>query len=151
MIALAAPPRYSSEVTGDADDLDDAAYRGLAGFRFHVRKFFAFSEQALAQAEITPLQYQALLAIRAHQGDKLISTRALADHLFAKLSSTVELVDRLAKSGLVERVRRPEDRRVAYVTLTTLGRQRLARLAELHLAQHRKQLPELLAVISQLE
>ena len=45
---------------------DLALYEGLAGFRFALRKFLAFSEVVTREAGVTPWRYQAMLAIRTH-------------------------------------------------------------------------------------
>jgi len=44
------------------------------------------------------------------------------------------LVERLVASGLVERLRNPEDRRAAFVRLTPAGRRAFAQMAERHAA-----------------
>ena len=47
-------------------ELDEESYRALAGFRYELRRFLHFSENAARGAGLTPQQHQALLAIRAH-------------------------------------------------------------------------------------
>ena len=49
--------------------------------------------------------------------------------------SAVELIDRAAAAGLVERQGDPDDHRVVRVALTPLGAQRLGRLSALHLQE----------------
>ena len=59
--------------------LDD--YRALAAFRVELRRFFAFSAAAAAEAGIAPQQYQALLAIKGHPGEGAPSITDLAGQL----------------------------------------------------------------------
>lgn len=44
--------------------LTDAEYRSLADFRFALRRFLAFSEDAARAQGLTPAQHQLLLAVR---------------------------------------------------------------------------------------
>lgn len=127
--------------------LDAAAYESLAGFRYHVRRFFAFSEAAIGAAGLQPAQYQAMLAIQAHTGAEPITISRLAERLFIRLNSAVELVGRLEAGGLVERTRATADRRRIELTLTDHGTAILAPLAKLHLDEHREHLPELMQTL----
>ncbi|KDM65108.1 hypothetical protein [Acidiphilium sp. JA12-A1] len=54
--------------------LTDEDYEMLASFRFALRKFIAFSEAAARRDGLTPRQHQALLGIRAMQGQGLRGT-----------------------------------------------------------------------------
>src|SRR5579862_1209146 len=49
-------------------DLNDAEYQVLARFRFALRVFMRFSEEAAREAGVTPSQHQLLLAIRGGPG-----------------------------------------------------------------------------------
>jgi DNA-binding MarR family transcriptional regulator len=59
----------------------------------------------------------------------------LAEYLYLRHHSAVELVDRADASGLVRRVEDPEDRRVARVVLTASGRRALTGLSKQHLEE----------------
>src|SRR4051794_2438462 len=48
--------------------LSDREYRALARFRYALRVFQRFSEQAARDAGVTPAQHQLLLAVRGHPG-----------------------------------------------------------------------------------
>lgn len=89
----------------------------MRAFRFALRKFLAFSEAASLSAGVTAQQHQALLAIRAHPGDKPMTIGELAATLLIKNHSAVGLVARLVERGLVVREPSPEDRR--RITLKT--------------------------------
>jgi DNA-binding MarR family transcriptional regulator len=118
--------------------LADADYRLLADFRFALRGFFAFSKQAVAKAGLAPQQYQALLAVRA-RADRDVSVGDLAHELYIRHNSAVELVDRLEKAGLVQRT--PGSGRRVILELTLEGERMLESLAEVHLAELRRNAP----------
>ncbi len=128
--------------------IDDVGYRSLASFRFHVRRFFAFSEATIAAAGLSSGQYQAMLAIRAYEGGAPITVSQLAASLFVKVNSTVELVQRLESAGMVCRTRSEIDRRRIELTLTTTGAALLDRLATEHIAEHRRYLPDLAQIVA---
>ena len=130
--------------------MEAADYRGLADFRYHVRRFFAFSEETTKKAGVAPAQYQAMLAIRAHDEARPMSVSVLADRLFIKLNSAVELVQRLETAGMVERKRSPRDHRRIELALTALGALMIEQLAALHLDEHRRGLAELARIVSEL-
>jgi DNA-binding MarR family transcriptional regulator len=85
---------------------DQQDYRRLSEFRYLIRRFLEFSEAAAARAGLTPRQHQALLAIKGAQ-DSPATIGYLAERLRIRHHSAVELVDRLAEAGLIERWRDP--------------------------------------------
>src|SRR5689334_14146917 len=102
--------------------LEDDDYHRLLDFRDGLRRFQRWSEDQAKAAGLTPAQHQLLLAIRGHGG--LPSIRAVADHLLIRHHSVVELVDRAAESGLVERVGDDADQRITRLQLTPEGARR---------------------------
>lgn len=123
--------------------LCDEDFRLLAGFRSVLRGFHAFSEDAAQRAGLTSLQYQTLLAIKAHEGRYALTVTALAQMLLIKHNSTVGLVDRIEQLGLVVRRRSQSDRRSVVVELTARGKRIVARLATQHRAELRRIAPDL--------
>jgi DNA-binding MarR family transcriptional regulator len=121
-------------------------YETLAQFRYLLRQFTAFSEQAAERARLTPQQHQALLAIRGFPGREQITVGELAERLSLKHHSAVGLVDRLEKAGLVRRVTHPGDRRRVLIELTARARKVLAKLT----LAHREQLRELAPLLRKL-
>lgn len=53
----------AGDVAEDAE-LPSALYDGLAGFRLAMRRFLSLSDAALAKADVTSQQYQAMLVIK---------------------------------------------------------------------------------------
>jgi DNA-binding MarR family transcriptional regulator len=127
----------------NAEALTDGDYRRLADFRRALRGFFAFSKTAVESVGLAPAQYQALLAIRAREGQiEEYTIGHLAEELQIRHHSAVELVDRLEKAGLIVRQPGAKGRRVVPL-LTPEARAVLARLAQVHLAQLRRYAPEM--------
>ncbi|MEO8836119.1 MAG: MarR family transcriptional regulator [Caldimonas sp.] len=103
-----------------------------------LRQFQFFSEQAAQALGLTSLQYQTLLAIKAHDASWPLTVTALAQVLIIKHNSAVGLVDRIEQLGLVTRHQLESDRRNVVVELTERGRRIVGRLATQHRAQLRR-------------
>jgi len=110
-------------------------YRSLAAFRYEIRKFLAFGEQAARSAGIEPQQHQLLLALRGLPRERRPTIGALAERLCVQHHTAVGLVDKLEQRGLVERRRASNDRREVLVSLTAGGEKLLQRLSAVHKAQ----------------
>ena len=118
-----------------ARDLDKIDFEQLSEFRYQMRRFERFSEQA-AQAEgITPLQYLLLLHVKGYPGREWATIGELAERLQAQHHGVVALVSRCEAIELVERRVSERDRRQVEVHLLAAGEKLLARLAELHRAE----------------
>jgi DNA-binding MarR family transcriptional regulator len=114
-------------------ELSGADYRLLAEFRYQIRKFLHFSEQAARLEGLEPQQHQMLLAIKALGDGGEPTVGRLAEHLFIRHHSAVGLIDRLEERALVKRTRaRNGDRRQVSVHLTRQGESILRRLTEVH-------------------
>ncbi len=127
-----------------------ADYQRLADFRFHVRRFFEFADASVEAAGVAPAQFQAMLAIRAHDGAAPMTITQLAERLLTKVNSTVELVQRLQAAGLVERTRSDADRRRIELSLTAKGIGLIEQLTAAQLREHRRNLPELERIVDEL-
>jgi DNA-binding MarR family transcriptional regulator len=112
-------------------------YRALGAFRYEIRKFLAFSEQAARSAGIQPQQHQLLLAVRGLPEGARPTIRTIAERLCVKHHTTVALIDALEKQGLLTRERSSTDRREVLLALTQKGDAVLLRLSALHRDQLR--------------
>ena len=81
--------------------------------------------------EVTASQLEALTLL--HQGRSGLSMHQVAEALSITPSSATQLVDRLVRMGLVERLREEEDRRLVRVQLSDVARQRFEEMMRLHL------------------
>jgi DNA-binding MarR family transcriptional regulator len=133
---------YFKEVT-------DADYQSLAEFRYQIRRFLHFSEQAARAAGMEPQQHQLLLALRGMTGAQA-DIGTLAERLQIQHHSTVELVDRLAVRDLVARSRAVADRRHVLIELTDRGAAELEKLAQSHLEELRRNGPMLVEALETL-
>jgi DNA-binding MarR family transcriptional regulator len=134
----------------DRTGIDRDAYRTLAEFRYLIRRFLAFSQEAARQAGLSPRHHQALLAIKGFPGDDAPTIGDLAERLCIRHHSAVELVDRLAEAGLIERLHDLHDRRRVFLKLTAAAEQQLARLSGPHLEELHRLRPALLAILDRI-
>ncbi|WP_298378323.1 helix-turn-helix domain-containing protein [uncultured Bradyrhizobium sp.] len=110
-------------------------YAALARFRYQLRSFLAFSEEAAQQAGLTPQQHQALLAIKGFSGMEPTTVGDLARYLLIRHHTAVELVNRMTKLGLLTRAVDAADGRRVLVTLTAQGERKLQTLSKIHLEE----------------
>jgi len=115
--------------------LSTADYRLLAAFRYELRRFVAFSEQAAREAGIEPQQHQLLLALRGLPEGSRPTIGTLAERLCVQHHTAVALVDKLELRGLLRRARNPSDKREVLLSLTEDGELILRKLSALHRQQ----------------
>lgn len=111
-------------------------YQALAAFRYALRQFLQFSEEAARRAGVTPQQYLAMIAVRGFPRSDRVTVSELAERLKIRHHSAVGLIDRMVAQGLMVRQSGEGDRRQVFVTLTERGADLLEPLA----AAHRDQL-----------
>jgi DNA-binding MarR family transcriptional regulator len=128
-------------MTSSSAPLSQEDFEALAAFRLEVRRYLAFAHDAAESCGITMQQHQAMLAIRAAPG-RALTVGELAEVLFLRHHSAVELTNRLAKAGLVERRKDLNDARRAIVVLTATGQETLGKLAASHVGELRSHGPE---------
>ena len=112
--------------------LDRRLVRRLARFRYELRRFLRFSEQAARASGVTPQQYQLMLGIAGHAEDGEATISELAEFLQQRHNAVVGLVERAAQRGLVSKTQGEPDRRFVRVRLTARGEGLLTRLASAH-------------------
>jgi DNA-binding MarR family transcriptional regulator len=113
-------------------DISLAGYRKLAEFRYRIRQFLHFSEEAARLSGIEPQQHQLLLAIKGLPEGTRPTVTAVSSRLCLRHHSTVELINRLVERGAVLRRHSEQDRREVLVELTPHGEQLLRMLSVLH-------------------
>ena len=110
-------------------------FEALSEFRYQLRRFLRFSEEAVKAEGVTALQYLLLLHIKGFPGRDWATVGELAEKMQAQHHGTVALVSRCEKAGLVKRRPNPDDRRRVEIHLTPKGEACVARLARLHRAE----------------
>jgi DNA-binding MarR family transcriptional regulator len=132
---LTADPAKTGPSDADGARLALADYQALGAFRDALRKFLAFSEAGAADFGLTPVQHQALLAIKAFGGPEAMTVGQLATHLAIKSNSAAGLVKRLEEHRLVVRETSPDDRRRAHLKLTPSAERALEAISLSNLSQ----------------
>jgi DNA-binding MarR family transcriptional regulator len=127
--------------------LTTADYQALAELRHQIRRFLHFSEQAARRAGLEPRQHQLMLSLKGLPPGVRPSIGELAQRLLIEHHSAVELVNRLAKGGYVQRERDGEDRRAVLISITRKGEKILRDLSLDHRAELRVQGPALTAAL----
>ncbi|MBK6394909.1 MAG: MarR family transcriptional regulator [Betaproteobacteria bacterium] len=125
-------PARKPRPTSPAPPLTKDEFEALAQFRYDLRRFLRFSEQATHSHGVTPLQYLLLLQIKGYPGREWATITELAERLQAKHHGVVSLVTRCEAAGLVRRSTSAEDRRRVEVRLTAKGAKLVERVANLH-------------------
>jgi DNA-binding MarR family transcriptional regulator len=134
----------------DTREISLAEYRALAEFRYELRRFLHFSEQAARAVGLEPQQHQLLLAIKGLPAGRLASIGELAERLQIQHHSTVELVNRTAERGLLARQRDEQDQRRVLLSLTPYGEEVLRKLTLLHRTELRSTGPALVSMLHEL-
>ena len=112
-------------------------YQALAQFRYEIRRFVNFSEQAARDAGMEPQQHQALLAIEGLPATQRATIGVLAERLQIQHHSAVGLVDRLEAERLLRRTSSLADRREVLLRVTPRGTRLLNQLSLSHRAELR--------------
>jgi DNA-binding MarR family transcriptional regulator len=129
----------------EENGLTAADYRALAEFRYQIRRFVAFSENAASLAGVEPQQHQLLLAVQGMPAGHKVRIGDLAERLHIRHHSAVELVGRMEAKGLLVRVPGETDRREVHVRLTPRGSRLLRTLTVIHREELRRAAPALVS------
>jgi DNA-binding MarR family transcriptional regulator len=129
-------------------NLTDADLQALAEFRYRIRRFLRFSEEAAREAGLEPQQHQLLLAA-AGTTNGPATVGELAERLQLRPHSVDELITRAEANGLVSRHRSDDDRRFVLVEPTANGRRMLDRLSGAHREELRQAAAGLIEALSQ--
>ena len=124
----------------------------MASLRYVLRQFLRFSKHlANARAQLTPEQYEALLALKAFSSDEGLTVGQLSERVQVRHHTAVSLTDKLATRKLVTKRRKRSDRRYAYVKLSPAGTKLLKILAAAHRQEIRKHAAEMIKSLKQLQ
>jgi DNA-binding MarR family transcriptional regulator len=122
-------------------------YQALAEFRYQLRCFLRFSEQAARAVGLEPQQHQLLLALKGLPEGRVATVGELAERLQIQHHSMVELINRMVDRNLLERSRGESDQRKVIVNLTPKGDEVLRKLSLLHRTELRSSGPALVRVL----
>lgn len=99
------------------DSLEQAAYLQLWRTYDRLR---ALEDELFGRYDLSAQQYNTLRLLRAAQPGTL-STSSLGARLISRAPDMTRLLDKLEERGLVRRERKPENRRVVEVGITSAG------------------------------
>ena len=117
---------------GSAIHVDKRQLERLSLFRYQLRRFLRFSEDAARDVGVTLQQYQLMLHTQGFAGRDWASIGELAERLQVLPHAAVTLVTRCEEAGLVRRQPNADDRRLVEVHLMAKGRRCLDRVALRH-------------------
>jgi Transcriptional regulators len=118
--------------------LPKQVYEELAFFRYRIRKFIRFSEDAARSKGLTPQYHQLLLSIMGFSGREHATPKELAERLQITAHACLELIGRCEDLGLVYRSPNPQDKRSIFIHVTERGMNILEELSEIHIEELKK-------------
>jgi len=121
--------------------------QSLAEFRYELRSFLCFSEQAALRAGLQPQQHQLLLQVAGAPDTLQVTIAYVAARLGLKHNSAVELVDRSEREGLLLRTVDARDKRRILLQITRKGQRILNRLTSEHARELNVMAPGLIAAL----
>lgn len=107
-------------------------YEQLSEFRYQLRVFLRYSEEACRQHGLTPLQYLMLLHLKGYPDRSWATVGELAERLQAQHHGVVALISRCESQGWVRRQPGRNDRRQVEVCLTEAGDKLVETVADGH-------------------
>lgn len=122
-------------------------YQTLAEFRYQLRRFLRFSEEAARSVGLEPQQHQLLLALKGLPEGRAATVGELAERMQIQHHSTVELINRMVERDLIERSRDENDQRRVNIKLTATGDEVLLKLSLLTRSELRTTGPALVQTL----
>jgi DNA-binding MarR family transcriptional regulator len=123
----------------------------LAEFRYRLRTFVQFSEQAAHNAGLQPQQHQLLLQIAGAPVGAVPTIAYAAERLGLRHNSVVELANRSVEEGLLERTADESDARRVLLRVTAKGARLLHKLAAHHRSELEVMGPALIEALTRIE
>ena len=128
-----------------------AQLRTLAEFRYRLRMFLQFSENAAQKLGLQPQQHQLLLQIAGAPEDTPTTVGFAAERLGLRHNTAVELSNRSAEAGLIRRKQGDKDRRRVLLELTSKGKRFLDSLSIEHERELDELAPQLIQTLTELK
>lgn len=122
----------------------------MSEFRYQLAAFLRRRRDAAEAVGLEAQQYELLLAIKGLPSEKQPTIKQIAEQLQLQHHSVVELVNRLAKRGLIRRNPSTRDRRAVLLSLTRPGEKVLEKIAHYSFSQLQSEAPQLLKTLGHL-
>ena len=123
----------------------------LAEFRYQLRGFLQFSQQAANRVGLHPQQHELLLQVAGAPVGVPVSIAYAAARLGLHHNSAVELVNRSVKAALLLRTPDPRDGRRVVLEITAKGKGILKRLSQSHARELRELGPPLVRSLRRIQ
>jgi DNA-binding MarR family transcriptional regulator len=137
--------------TTKANGVPIAQLRTLAEFRYRLRMFLQFSENAAQKLGLQPQQHQLLLQIAGAPEGTATTVGFAAERLGLRHNTAVELSNRSAEAGLIRRKQGDQDRRRVLLELTAEGKRLLDSLSLEHERELDELAPQLIQTLTELK
>jgi DNA-binding MarR family transcriptional regulator len=124
--------------------------RLLAEFRYRLRMFLQFSEEAAHRSGLQPQQHQLLLQIAGAPQGAVATVGYAAERLGLRHNTAVELSNRCEEAGLITRRQDDRDRRCVHLELTPKGKETLDVLSMDHARELHELAPRLIQTLGEL-
>lgn len=124
--------------------------RLLAEFRYRLRLFLLFSEEAALRSGLQPQQHQLLLQIAGASQGTMVTVGYVAERLGLRHNTAVELCNRCEEAGLIARRQDAVDRRYVHLEVTKKGREVLHSLSVDHARELNELAPKLTRTLTAL-
>ena len=125
--------------------------RLLAEFRYRLRLFLLFSEEAALRSGLQPQQHQLLLQIAGAAQGTVVTVGYVAERLCLRHNTAVELCNRCEEAGLIARRQDAVDRRYVHLEVTRKGREVLHSLSVDHARELNELAPKLTRTLTALD
>ncbi len=119
----------------------------LANFRYVLRQFLRFSEEAATRVGLPSQQHQLLLQIAGIADGEQATLAYLVQRLAVRHHTLVELSQRCEEAGLLVRKSDPRNRRIVVLKLTAAGNRLLQELSDDHVRELEELGPNLIAAL----
>src|ERR1700758_5612634 len=129
----------------------DALIERLAEFRYRLRSFVQFSEQAAHAAGLQPQQHQLLLKMAGPPAGAPPTIAYAAERLGLRHNSVVELANRSVEEGRLERTSDEAHARRVLLRITSKGARLLYKLTAHHRSELEVMGPALIEALTRIE
>ncbi len=134
----------------ESEPADRQRLQALAEFRYALRQFLQFSEQASTGAGLHPQQHQLLLQIAGVPSGVAATVSYAAARLGLRHHSVAELSKRCEKEGLIRRMHDRSDLRLVVLQVTPKGQRLLNSLSEDHARELYERAPQLIRALTRI-
>lgn len=121
--------------TREIPDLDVSSISVLGRLHRCDIRYQALVSDVLQEFNLSTAAFDVLASLRRSSPDYRRTAGELAEVGLISSGGLTQRIDRLEQSGLVRRVRNPDDRRVVHIELTTEGRSLIDTVLQRHFAE----------------